>query len=291
MQTNMMPLASCTEVVTSTLVIAGGLFWVGFKGGFNAAHVFPVLSLVLIVSTALGEVPNYVLTTVSSYGCLKRIQEYQLLEEHEDKRIIGNRSSVTQIHQEVGSKPCAGDDEKQKTTQSQEFGEDCAVAFQNVTLKVGEGDRTIISDASFEVKKNQIAMLIGSVGSGKSTLLQAILGEICKTVGTIYLCDADISYCGQTAWAQNLTIQESIVGSNEFDEELYRSIIDACHLRKDLEHMPDGDQTTIGSNGSRISGGQKQRLVSNRVVSPHPLVLNSFRPLLGLCLIVLESYS
>lgn len=269
----MMVLASCTEVMTSTLVLAGGLFWVGFKGGFNAAHVFPVLSLVQIVSVALGEVPNYALNITSSYGCLKRIQEYQLLEEREDRRILGNRPSTTQDNQGFDSKPCARDDEKQKTTKSQEFREDCAVAFQNVTLKVGEDDRTIIADTSFEVKKNQIAMLVGSVGSGKSILLQAILGEVCKTVGTIYLCDADVSYCGQTAWAQNLTIQESIVGSNEFDQELYMSIINACHLRKDLEHMPDGDQTTIGSNGSRISGGQKQRLVSDAIAQPQPLML------------------
>lgn len=260
-----MLLAASAEVVTSTIVLAGGLFWVGFKGGFNAAHVFPVLALVQIVSVALADVPNFALNIASSYACLKRIQDYQLLEEREDRRIIGNRPAAAQDNQGFDSKPCAGD-VKQTTTKSQEFGEDCAVAFHNVTLKVGEDDRTIIADASFEVKKGQIAMVVGSVASGKSTLLQAILGEVCKTVGTIYLCDANVSYCGQTAWAQNLTIQESIVGHNEFDQELYMNIIDACHLRKDLEHMPDGDQTTIGSNGSRISGGQRQRLVSDGIV-------------------------
>jgi ABC-type Fe3+/spermidine/putrescine transport system ATPase subunit len=52
-------------------------------------------------------------------------------------------------------------------------------------LSVSLGERTIISDLSFELRQGQIASLLGPSGCGKTTLLRTIAGLIQPTSGTI----------------------------------------------------------------------------------------------------------
>jgi iron(III) transport system ATP-binding protein len=52
-------------------------------------------------------------------------------------------------------------------------------------LSVSLGERTIISDLSFDLREGQIASLLGPSGCGKTTLLRTIAGLIQPTSGTI----------------------------------------------------------------------------------------------------------
>ncbi|OKL58187.1 hypothetical protein UA08_06868 [Talaromyces atroroseus] len=118
------------------------------------------------------------------------------------------------------------------------------------------------------VKPGSITVLTGPIGSGKSTLLKAIMGEIPCEKGRITLHNNNgIAYCEQTPWFQNTTIRNNICGySGLMHLEWYNEVIDACALKDDLDRMPSGDGSVVGSQGLTLSGGQKQRLALARAL-------------------------
>lgn len=128
-----------------------------------------------------------------------------------------------------------------------------------------EGGEKVVKNLNFEIKKGELAAIVGTVGSGKSSLLSAILGEMHKMSGKVKVCGTT-AYVAQTSWIQNGTIQENILFGSPMDGEWYREVIKVCCLGKDLEMMEFGDQTEIGERGINLSGGQKQRIQLARAV-------------------------
>jgi ABC-type multidrug transport system fused ATPase/permease subunit len=45
------------------------------------------------------------------------------------------------------------------------------------------------------------------------------------------------------------------------DQVLYEEALRTCCLDYDLQRLPKGDKTVVGSRGVNLSGGQRQRLV------------------------------
>ncbi|KAL0414738.1 UNVERIFIED_CONTAM: ABC transporter C family member 14 [Sesamum radiatum] len=128
-----------------------------------------------------------------------------------------------------------------------------------------EGGQHVLKDINFEVKKGELAAIVGMVGSGKSSLLASVLGELHKTSGKVRVCGTT-AYVAQTSWIQNATIQENILFGSPMNVEKYKNVIKVCSLEKDLEIMEHGDQTEIGERGINLSGGQKQRIQLARAV-------------------------
>jgi ABC-type bacteriocin/lantibiotic exporter with double-glycine peptidase domain len=118
-----------------------------------------------------------------------------------------------------------------------------------------------LQDITLRIPRSSFTMLIGTSGCGKSTLLKALLGEVPCLSGKVTLPSKSIAYCDQTPWHMNGTIQESIIAMSGLDESWYASVIRACALEEDLEQLPRGDMTVIGSKGIALSGGQSQRIV------------------------------
>ncbi|KAL8167765.1 hypothetical protein V2J09_009264 [Rumex salicifolius] len=118
---------------------------------------------------------------------------------------------------------------------------------------------------NLEIKKGELAAIVGTVGSGKSSLLASILGEMHKISGKVRVCGST-AYVAQTSWIQNGTIQENILFGLPMDRERYREVMKVCCLEKDMEMMEFGDQTEIGERGINLSGGQKQRIQLARAV-------------------------
>ncbi|KAI8010531.1 ABC transporter C family member 14 [Camellia lanceoleosa] len=128
-----------------------------------------------------------------------------------------------------------------------------------------EGQNAVLKNVNLEIKKGELAAIVGTVGSGKSSLLASILGELHKKSGKVRVCGTT-GYVAQTSWIQNATIQENILFGSPMNKEKYNEAIRVCCLEKDFEVMDHGDQTEIGERGINLSGGQKQRIQLARAV-------------------------
>ncbi|KAG2640047.1 hypothetical protein PVAP13_2KG066116 [Panicum virgatum] len=116
-----------------------------------------------------------------------------------------------------------------------------------------------LQDLNFRVQQGKRVAICGTVESGKTSLLSCILGEIPKLFGEVQTC-GKIACVSQSPWIRSGTIEQNILFGTQMNWERYKTVLEVCSLKKDLDILPLGDQTIIGERGINLSGGQKQRI-------------------------------
>jgi ATP-binding cassette subfamily C (CFTR/MRP) protein 4 len=114
-------------------------------------------------------------------------------------------------------------------------------------------------------KESTLVAVVGQVGSGKSTLLEVMLGELPLVDGSMNI-NGIVSYAPQQAWIFEGSVRSNILFTEEYDEMRYKSVLRVCALERDLELLPNGDETIVGDRGISLSGGQKARINLARAV-------------------------
>lgn len=148
-------------------------------------------------------------------------------------------------------------------------------ALKNVTLSFPPG---------------QISLVTGTRKSGKSALLLALIGEMTRSSGKIYLprkdyyhgkqgYGSDVAYVAQDPWLEiggggsisgnstgRSTIRDTILFGTMMDEDRYSEALRACVLEDELQGLPNGDMTIIGDKNVVWSMSLKQRISLARAV-------------------------
>ncbi|KAA6380701.1 MAG: putative Multidrug resistance-associated protein [Streblomastix strix] len=132
-------------------------------------------------------------------------------------------------------------------------------------IEPGNSKRPTLKDISFQLPKGSLTMVIGTVGSGKSSICSALIGDIEKQSGEIYM-SGSIAYCPQTAWINNNTVRGNITFGCSYKKKKYNEIVRICALDQDFKTLAAGDMTAIGEKGINLSGGQKARIQLARAV-------------------------
>ncbi|KAI4203953.1 MAG: hypothetical protein LQ348_001366 [Seirophora lacunosa] len=206
------------------------------------------------------------------------------------------------------------EEETEKYTQLAKNGKnqdgDILIGFDNATFtwggkdsaESGESKAFRMIDLHVKFSIGALNLVVGPTGSGKTSLLMALLGEMTKLRGTVYLPGSlsnedvhedpntgfteSVAYCAQQAWLVNDTIKQNILFASPPDDARYKSVISACALERDLQILDAGDQTLAGEKGITLSGGQKQRISLARA-----LYCNSRHILLDDCLSAVDSHT
>lgn len=137
--------------------------------------------------------------------------------------------------------------------------------IENAAFRRNKKATFSLEDISLDFVEGGLNVITGQSGSGKSTLLLAILGETHLEGGKV-TAPADIAFASQSAWLQNDTIQANILFESPMEQVRYDRIIEACCLGEDFRELPSGDMTTVGENGTSLSGGQKARVALARAL-------------------------
>lgn len=197
----------------------------------------------------------------------RRIQQHLLSVEREDCRQLPSHASSMSAS--------ASDEELEKRADSEKglLAKSNLVAMLSDASAGYSGKENIFEGLDLKLGRGKTTMIAGPVGSGKSTLLKLLLGEIPHSSGIVSTAFSQAAYCSQSPWITFGTIQQNILGMTLWDKPWYATVIKACNLTADFEDLPDGDQTKVGTRGSRLSGGQQIRVAFARALYSRQPVL------------------
>lgn len=216
----------------------------------NVSKTFTSLSYLTLLTNPLTQIFQAVPQVLSGLACLSRVQTYLECETREDfRRIIDRRFRSLEKPPELSQAPV-------RSHESQSL-----VMFKDAKF-AWEADNHVLHDINTQITRAALTIVVGSVGSGKSTFCKALLGEIPFYEGEVKL-NASIPHvgvCEQTAYLSNGSLKDNIIGFSPYDAQRYSEVIEATALTFDLDTLPHGDMTNIGSDGITLSGGQKQRV-------------------------------
>ncbi|GMF34564.1 unnamed protein product [Phytophthora lilii] len=169
----------------------------------TAAKVFTSIALFNLLRDPLREFPSMIQKCLQAKISLDRISDYLALHEIDLSNVIHDDPSVSTSD---------------------------AIVVEHGSFSWSEDADPALANVSLTVKIGDLAVVHGPVGAGKSSLCSALLGEMEKTDGKVFV---------------NGKIAE---------------VVDACGLLPDLQQFRGGDATEIGQKGINLSGGQKARV-------------------------------
>ncbi|GHO86618.1 thiol reductant ABC exporter subunit CydD [Dictyobacter formicarum] len=140
---------------------------------------------------------------------------------------------------------------------------------------------------SFAMQRGQKVAIVGRSGAGKSTLANLLLRFIEPDEGSIRADQRDIRDFSAAAWRKlvawqpqrpylfNTTVAENIrMGRPEASMEEVIEVARMANLHDFIQSLPQGYATPIGERGTRLSGGQLQRLsLARALLKQSPILL------------------
>lgn len=173
--------------------------------------------------------------------------------------------------------------EDEKTTN---IPENAAIKLNNVTFRYTGGLEPVLKELSLEIPANKTTAIVGVSGSGKTTLMKLLLGFYQVDKGEIMIDNFNLKNISQKVWRSHIgvvmqegyifndTIAKNIaVGEDYVDTKKLQHAINVANINDYIEGLPLGYNTKIGSEGSGLSTGQKQRLLIARSVYKNPKFL------------------
>ena len=199
--------------------------------------------------------------------------------------IKGNQTSLQNIKEEIIT--ILNQEEVLNDYSNNKFKEFNIIEFEN--LNFSHKNNLIFNNINIEIKKNEIIGVIGETGVGKSTFIDIFCGLLYPNTGKVKLNDNEvlrdeiskfqklISIVPQKINLLDDSIKNNILYAQKFSkekniDEKINTLQSICLLDY-VNKKDDGWDTLVGENGSKLSGGQIQRLGFARALFKEPQIL------------------
>ncbi len=164
---------------------------------------------------------------------------------------------------------------------------DASIELRDVRFRYAHDEPDVLHGVNLCIKPGSMVALIGASGSGKTTLARLIARFFDVTQGSVHVGGVDvrqiasaqlagqISQIFQDTYLFSGTIADNIragrPGSNDADvlSAAREAGVDEIAVR-----LPQGMDTPVGEGGTRMSGGERQRIaIARALISDAPILL------------------
>jgi len=166
-----------------------------------------------------------------------------------------------------------------------ELGEVEKLEFRNVVFRHKTAHENSIDDISFKVRSGESIAFVGPSGAGKSTLVKLLVGLYTPVSGNIYFDDVSvkdirynkirrqIGFVTQDTQLFAGTVRQNLqfIKPTATEEEMITALRKSSSTK--LINSPKGLDTILGEGGTKLSGGEKQRLSIARALLRDPQIL------------------
>ena len=160
------------------------------------------------------------------------------------------------------------------------------LAMRGVSFTYPEQLEPALSGIDLEVKAGQTIAIVGPIGSGKTTLVSLIPRFYQPDGGVVLIDGQDIAQVTLASLREQIGIvtQQTIifndtVGANiayanpTVSREEVNEAAKRAYAHEFIEQLPHGYDTIVGEQGTKLSGGQLQRLTIARAILRDPAIL------------------
>lgn len=152
------------------------------------------------------------------------------------------------------------------------------IIFDGVSF--GYDETVVLDNVTFTIPENKMTAIVGFSGAGKSTVLKLIERIYEPTQGIVLVHGRSLNEYSIKAWREKIayvtqntpmisgSIRDNIlygVGREVSDEEIMKAA-KLCYVDKFIEECEGGLSYDVGQFGSKLSGGQRQKISLARAI-------------------------
>lgn len=234
----------------------------------DASHAIATLAVFMTAATRIGP-------------AVLRMQQGLIL----IKNSLGTANPTLDLIERLSA--VESEDHKVSPLQLEHVGFNGSISVVGVSLCYPTRDKDALSKINLEINKGDFVALVGPSGAGKTSLADVILGVVKPTAGKVMISGLDpesairewpgaIAYVPQDISIVGGTIRENVaLGYEDFEmhDDLIWDVLRKAQLEDLVKSFELQLDEPVGERGTRISGGQRQRLGIARALYTNPAVV------------------
>lgn len=251
-------LANMSSVLGHVVVLLlGSLAY--FSGNMSIGTLVTVNSIIALLYSPIGSIVNF-----------NRLLQVFKVELGKLTDFLKNNTSENNVRDNSDYLPNAGNKNGNIILKLEK------VSFSYPGLKV-------LENIDLEIEKGCTYAIVGENGSGKSTLINLITGLLAPGSGNIFFNGVNIhediyqfrqqvGYVPQDIFLLNDSILNNIMFGRNHDRDI-AELLGICEVNSFMQANSLDLDTVIGEKGSKLSGGQKQKIALCRALYTDPKLL------------------